>query len=64
MVRHTRAPAVLIESGFLSNPFEARLLANPEYRERLAVAIAEGVMAYQKSLPRPGGSQPLAQLSR
>ena len=64
MVRHTRAPAVLIESGFLSNPFEARLLANPEYRARLASAIAEGVMAYQKSLPRPGSTVPLAQLSR
>jgi N-acetylmuramoyl-L-alanine amidase len=64
MVRHTRAPAALIESGFLSNPFEARLLANPEYRERIAFAIAEGVMAYQKSLPRAAGSPPLAKLSR
>jgi N-acetylmuramoyl-L-alanine amidase len=64
MVRHTRAPAVLIESGFLSNAFEAQLLSNPQYRDRLASAIAEGVMAYQKSLPRPGNTPPLAQLFR
>lgn len=64
MVRHTKAPAVLIEGGFLSNPFEARLLANGEYRERLASAIAEGVMAYQKSLGRADSASPLAKLSR
>ena len=64
MVRHTRAPSVLIEGGFLSNAFEARLLANPEYRDRLASAIAQGVMSYQKAQPRSRVSPPLAQLSR
>jgi len=53
VVRHVRAPAVLIEAGFLSNAVEARLLGNGEYRERLATAIVEGVMSYVKSRPQP-----------
>jgi N-acetylmuramoyl-L-alanine amidase len=52
VVRHTRCPAVLVEPGFINNPIECRLLSNPEYRERLARAVAEGVMSYQKSRPR------------
>ena len=51
VVRHVRGPSVLVEGGFLSNPLEARLLANPEYRERLATAIVEGVMGYVKARP-------------
>jgi N-acetylmuramoyl-L-alanine amidase len=35
-----RRPAVLIEGGFLSNPVEAGKIENPEYRQRLAMAIA------------------------
>jgi N-acetylmuramoyl-L-alanine amidase len=53
VVRHVRAPAVLIEGGFLSNPFDARLLGNPEYRDRLAAAVVEGVISFQKVQPRP-----------
>ena len=53
VVRHTRCPAVLIEGGFVNNPLDARLLSNVEYRDRLAKAIAEGVMTYQKTRPRP-----------
>jgi N-acetylmuramoyl-L-alanine amidase len=60
VIRHTRAPAVLVEGGFLSNPFEARLIANPEYRERLAVAIVEGVVHYANTMPKPG--KPATQL--
>ncbi len=53
VVRHTRCPAVLVEGGFINNPLDARLIGNTEYRDRLAKAIAEGVMTYQKSRPRP-----------
>ncbi len=53
VVRHTRCPAVLVEGGFINNPLDARLISNTEYRDRLAKAIAEGVMTYQKSRPRP-----------
>lgn len=53
VVRHTRCPAVLVEGGFLNNPLDARLLGNGEYLDRLAKAIAEGVLTFQKNRPRP-----------
>jgi N-acetylmuramoyl-L-alanine amidase len=39
-------PAVLIETGFLSNPADERRLADPSARERLAEAMAGAVDAY------------------
>jgi N-acetylmuramoyl-L-alanine amidase len=39
-----RMPAVLVETGFLSNPQEAKLLAQPKYRQAMASAIAEGLL--------------------
>lgn len=62
--RHVRGPSVLVEGGFLSNPVEARLLGNPEYRERLATAVVEGVMSYVKSRPRVPEPAKLAKLTR
>ena len=53
VVRHTRCPAVLVEGGFLNNPLDARLIGNAEYLDRLAKAIAEGVLTYQKNRPPP-----------
>ena len=38
-----RHPAVLIEGGYLSNPREARLIATPEYRQKLAQAVADAL---------------------
>jgi N-acetylmuramoyl-L-alanine amidase len=53
VVRHTRVPAILVEGGFLSNVFEAQLIGTPEYRDRLAAAVVEGVIQYSNTLPRP-----------
>lgn len=39
-------PAVLIETGFLSNPVDERRLAEPRERQRMAGAMAEAVDAY------------------
>lgn len=46
VLNDTRMPGVTVEIGFLSNPAEAELLNNPQYRERVAVAIYHGVIAY------------------
>ena len=35
-----RRPAVLIEGGYLSNPHEAALIETPEFRQKLAEAVA------------------------
>ncbi|HZX43834.1 MAG TPA: N-acetylmuramoyl-L-alanine amidase [Myxococcaceae bacterium] len=40
------APAVLVEFGFISHPEESRKLARPEYRDRIAQAIADGLRAF------------------
>ena len=52
VVRHTKVPAILVEGGFISNLFEARLISTPEYRDRLAAAVVEGVIQYSNTLPR------------
>ena len=36
-------PAVLIEGGYMSNPHEARLIENPEFRQKLAEAVASAL---------------------
>ncbi len=46
VLKWTNVPSVLIEVGFISNPEEARKLADPVYRDRIARAIFEGLMAY------------------
>lgn len=52
VVRHTRCPAVLVEGGFLSNLMEAQLLTNTDYRDRMAAAIVEGILSYEKTQQR------------
>jgi N-acetylmuramoyl-L-alanine amidase len=38
-------PAILVETGFLSNPAERRLLQAPRYQQRVARSLAAGVAA-------------------
>lgn len=40
-------PSVLIETGFISNPREERLLASVSYQDKMATAILEGIKSYQ-----------------
>lgn len=39
----TNVPAVLIETGFISNPTEGRKLTTPAYQQEIATAIAQGI---------------------
>ena len=39
-------PSVIVECGFLSNPDEEKLLLTKSYRQKLAKAIADGVVMY------------------
>jgi N-acetylmuramoyl-L-alanine amidase len=43
VLRGQNRPAILIEAGYLSNPAEARLIESPEYRQKLAEAVAEAL---------------------
>jgi N-acetylmuramoyl-L-alanine amidase len=44
VLRSQQRPAVLLEAGYLSNPAEARQVADPEYRQQLAEAVARGLI--------------------
>ena len=46
VVREARMPSILIETGFINNKEELRLLTTEEYRNRLASAIAHGIAGY------------------
>lgn len=66
------SPAITVEAGFLSNPEEARLLANPDYQRRVAFAVFLGIAGWfagmrvsdpvAQVIPSPGHSpvQPVA----
>ena len=43
VLRGQRRPAILIEGGYLSNPDEARRIADPAYRQQLAEAVAKAL---------------------
>jgi N-acetylmuramoyl-L-alanine amidase len=43
VLRGQNRPAALVEGGYLSNPREARLIADPAYRQKLAEAIANAL---------------------
>ncbi|MBR5344180.1 MAG: N-acetylmuramoyl-L-alanine amidase [Oscillospiraceae bacterium] len=45
-INHAQMPTVIVETGFMSNPDEDRLLADPDYRALVAAGIAEGLAAW------------------
>ena len=47
-----RMPAILIETGFISNPEEERLLKRPRYQDVVAEAIKSGIVHYAASVRR------------
>ncbi len=47
-----RMPAILIEGAFLSNPEEARRISDSAYRKKMAHAIVDGILAYQRIVER------------
>lgn len=46
-------PSILVETGFLSNPTEAKRLATPAYQRLIAGAIADGIRSYLLRNPPP-----------
>jgi N-acetylmuramoyl-L-alanine amidase len=47
-------PSILVETGFISNPGEARKLSSPDYQDKMARAIQRGVEAWFTSHPPAG----------
>lgn len=51
-----KCPAVLLESGYITNDAEARRIDTPAYRDTLAGAIATGIRAYAAQVDAARGS--------
>lgn len=49
VLRKSAIPAVLAECGFLTNPDEARLILRATFRQRIAEAIAQAIIAQRNS---------------
>lgn len=50
MLRNTKAPAVIVECGFMSNAAEEKLLLDAAYQQTLADAIFAGIEKYYATL--------------
>jgi N-acetylmuramoyl-L-alanine amidase len=50
VLRDAVMPAVLIEAGFMSNPAEGRKIFTSEYRQKMARAIVDGLLAYKRAV--------------
>jgi N-acetylmuramoyl-L-alanine amidase len=46
VLRKAEIPAILVEVGYLTSPTESPKLANEKYRDRMAQAIAQGILEY------------------
>ena len=47
-------PSILVETGFISNPQEARRLSQRDHQTKLAKAIANGIDQFMRANPPPG----------
>ncbi len=62
MLRSPDIPSILVETGFISNNGEERLLGSDDYQEQIAEAIYNGLRNYfmqhplQSSASRRGGA--------
>ena len=46
LLKKAQVPAVLVETGFISNDEERELLKTPSYQEKMAFAITNGIESY------------------
>ncbi len=52
MLSGVRHPAILLEGGFLTHPYEARLIANGEYQKAIASGIVDAVAKYRMAVAK------------
>ena len=48
VIRKTSMPAALVEIGFVTGTYDASLLMQKAYREKISFAIAKGILNYLK----------------
>jgi N-acetylmuramoyl-L-alanine amidase len=52
VLRDLHMPGLLVEGGFLTHEREGRDIGSAAYRDRIAEAIVEGILVYQRTLQR------------
>ncbi|EGO64289.1 cell wall hydrolase/autolysin [Acetonema longum DSM 6540] len=55
--KYTLMPAALVEMAFLSNKQEEKLLASPEFQEKIARGIVQGLETFFAQAAKQGGGQ-------
>jgi N-acetylmuramoyl-L-alanine amidase len=50
VIRDIEIPGVLVEGGFLSNIYDARLIATPAYRQQMASCVLQAVQNYRRAV--------------
>src|SRR2546427_49163 len=50
VLRYTAMPSILVELAFISNPIEERRLRQPDFREKVAEGLFEGIRNYLNSV--------------
>ncbi|MCE0499633.1 MAG: N-acetylmuramoyl-L-alanine amidase [Methylacidiphilales bacterium] len=63
VIKQNILPAILVEGGFVSNHMEARRIDREDYRQRLAEAIARGIIRFvnvmgDRNIPLPEETAP------
>ncbi|MBI3794956.1 MAG: N-acetylmuramoyl-L-alanine amidase [Nitrospinae bacterium] len=59
VLRGAKMPSVLVETSFISNPNEERLLGSAGYKELVATGISRGIVDYAKELQMVLNSSPV-----
>ena len=55
VLKHTNIPAVLVEAGYVSNKYEELKLKDPEFLDRIAESVAQGILRYKREYERTDG---------
>jgi N-acetylmuramoyl-L-alanine amidase len=55
VLKYTRIPAVLVETGYISNKFEELKFRDENYVNRIADVIAKGILSYKNEYERTEG---------
>ena len=48
VVHYTKMPSVLVETAYLTNPKEEKLLISPDFQDQLAQGMCKGIIEYAK----------------
>ncbi len=57
VLRQVDMPSILVETAFISNPKEERKLEDPQWRQKIAQSIADGILSFRDKVEKKGENQ-------